>query len=173
MHAELAYLRERIARLEELVERKISREPLGGPATRIVPVKLSSGTTYKLQDFDGSNYIDAPLAAGVPTSEREITVQSPSVARAIWSVVSNRYELLSGDAWLGVLTAGLSYHGSASVALYSFDSGLGYFTDSGQTDTCYGWLLLPGDTIPTNTQVIGCVVNGKRVAFDAACTTGT
>lgn len=89
---------------------------------------------------------------------------------------SGRWEALDGGgggAWLGVLAGALSYRGSATVNLYSFDAGLGYFTSSGQTDTCYSWLMLSGDSIPAGTQVVGCYVGGKRVVFDAACNTGT
>lgn len=80
---------------------------------------------------------------------------------------------LASPDWLGVLNGSLGYHGSASVQLYTFDTTAGYFKDSGQSDTCYGWLLLSGDTIAANTQVVGCYVSGKRVVYDAACATGT
>lgn len=99
MEPEVRHLRDRVEQLEALVERLLARPGQAlAPATRILPVKQSSGSTYKLQDWDGENYIDAPLADGVPTSEREITVESPSIARAIWSPVSNRWEKLTAEA---------------------------------------------------------------------------
>lgn len=91
----------------------------------------------------------------------------PTQGRVLVTTESN------GAAWLGVLDGSLAYHGSATVSLYTFDSGLGYFTDSGVNDTCYPWLMVSGDSIAANTQVVGCFVGGKRVVFDAACSTGT
>lgn len=105
------------------------------------------------------------LAKLVRDSERHSRNYHPPKPRKVVSVAP--------ASWLGVLDGSLSYHGSATVSLYTFDSGLGYFTDSGLNDTCYGWLLLSGESIPANTQVVGCYVSGKRVVFDAACTTGT
>jgi len=79
----------------------------------------------------------------------------------------------ASSQWLGVLNADLGYHSSAEVAIYTWDESAGHFTDSEDTATCYPWLMLSGDSIPSGTQVVGCFVGGKRVVFDCACDTGT
>lgn len=70
-----------------------SHEPIASPLTRILGVKVS-GSTGTLQDWNGTTYVDAPLAAGVPTSEREVAVQPAGTDFAIWRPPANRYELL-------------------------------------------------------------------------------
>lgn len=109
-----------------------------------------SGSWKLNKDYTGFKII------GNPTEGRVLVQQNPGAG-----------------AWLGVLAGTLNYHSSASVTLYKWDSGSGYFISAGTTDTCYPWLMLSGDSIPSGTQVVGCIIDGKRVVFDAACNTGT
>lgn len=170
--SELDYLRQRVARLEELIEHKLAREPLGAPATRILPVKQSSGTTYKLQDWDGSNYVDAPLAAGVPTSEREITVENPGIARAIWSAAANRFEKLSAEAngWITFTTASALLASDASqddcpVALVWEGA------DPGDTLTIYNELGFEADA-GVDGYAKKCAADGKWKLVIIPCPAG-
>lgn len=165
-------------------------QPNGSPALYCVNgpqvIKAQSGSTpgWGICSFDFPNFALYDSTSGTPAVNDGWGPKSGS-----WKLVKGQsgfnvfnqptegrvlvmQQSVAAD-WVGVLNATLNYHGSTSVQIYTFDSGLGYFTDSGTSDTCYGWLMLSGDSIPANTQVVGCYVSGKRVVFDAACATGT
>jgi len=126
-------------------------------------------------DLSSSSYLAQGTAISVysykkasgSTGDRLDFVYRPDSQR--WEAV----ESAGGGAWIGVLGGALAYQGSASVNLYGFDGTHAYPTATGATDTCYAWLMLSGDSIPSGTQVAGGIVNGKRVVFGAACQAGT
>lgn len=72
------------------------------------------------------------------------------------------------ETWIGVLQGSLAYGSSASVTLYKWDGSSG-FTATSTTVTCYPWMMNTGDSIAANVEVVGGIVNGKRVVFNAAC----
>lgn len=74
----------------------------------------------------------------------------------------------SGATWIGVLQGSLAYGSSATVMLYKWDDGSSAFIED-KTDTVYPWMMNTGDSIPTNTKIVGGTVGGKRVIFNAAC----
>lgn len=71
------------------------------------------------------------------------------------------------STWLGILQGSLAYGSSATVMLYKWDGSSSFVSDT--TDTCYPWMMNTGDSIATNTEVVGGVIGGKRVVFNAAC----
>lgn len=69
-------------------------------------------------------------------------------------------------AWIGILQGTLAYGSSASVKLYTGTPG---GETAGSTVTCYPWMMNTGDSIATNVEVVGCIVNGYYYVFNAAC----
>lgn len=68
--------------------------------------------------------------------------------------------------WIGTLQGSLAYGSTATVMLKKWD-GSAFVNDT--TDTCYPWMMNAGDSIAANVQVVGGIVGGKRVVFNAAC----
>lgn len=122
-----------------------------------------NGSAYAVTGSAFTVYDSANGFASAISGLNGFAVYEPD--RGVWEVL---YLPASSAGYIGVLTQALVYGTTTGATCNIYTGSPGSETASGST-TVFPWMMNPGDSIQTNTEVVFVTVNGHNYVYNAAC----